>query len=115
MGCLFLGDRDRRADDSSESAVAGNGILYWIRQDYRLHDNPALFAAAAAAKRSGGKLTIMYVCSPDEDGDDPETGACSPPKAILSQRRSLACRWPLFDWPLICALHKLGRMGEGQR
>ena len=67
--------RDKKAEGSGGAAAsAGTGILYWLRQDFRLHDNPALCAAAAAAKRAGGKLTFVYVCSLEEDGDDLETG-----------------------------------------
>lgn len=51
------------------------GVVVWLRQDLRLHDHPALSAAAAAAKRAGGSLTLVYVHSPEEDGDEPLTGA----------------------------------------
>ncbi len=56
------------------AAGQGSGVLYWLRQDLRLHDNPALCAAAAAARKRGGRLTLVYVHSPEEDGDDLETG-----------------------------------------
>lgn len=67
--------REKNADGTGRGAVASSGVLYWLRQDFRLHDNPALCAAAAAAKRAGGRLTLVYVCSLEEDGDAPETGA----------------------------------------
>ena len=44
-------------------------------QDLRLHDNETLVAAARDARASGGQLAFLYVHSPDEDGDDPATGA----------------------------------------
>lgn len=56
-------------------ATAGSGVLYWLRQDLRLHDNPALCAAAQEAQRRRGKLTLVYINSIEEDGDDLQTGA----------------------------------------
>lgn len=49
--------------------------MLWLRQDLRLHDNGALLAAARFAKREGGRLTLLFVHSPGEDGDDVATGA----------------------------------------
>jgi deoxyribodipyrimidine photolyase len=49
----------------------GAGILLWLRQDLRVHDNPALCAAATDARAAGGAVTCVYVHSPQEDGDDP--------------------------------------------
>lgn len=69
-----MADREKKAEGNGRMASGGTGVLYWLRQDFRLHDNPALCAAAAAAKRAGGKLTFVYVCSLEEDGDDLETG-----------------------------------------
>lgn len=54
---------------------ASLNVLLWLRQDLRLHDNAALVAAAQQASKSGGSLTLVYVHSPDEDGDDVATGA----------------------------------------
>ena len=67
--------RDKRPAPGGGNPAGSSGVLYWLRQDFRLHDNPALCAAAQAAKRGGGKLTLVYVHSPEEDGDDLETGA----------------------------------------
>lgn len=39
-------------------------VIYWIRQDFRLHDNPALADAASAAAASGGAVHCVYVHSP---------------------------------------------------
>ncbi len=50
-------------------AGASNTIM-WLRQDLRLHDNPALTEAARTAAAGGGRVTIVYVHSPEEDGDD---------------------------------------------
>lgn len=50
------------------------GVLVWLRQDLRVHDNPTLCAAAADAKAAGGAVTIVFVHSPEEDGDAPATG-----------------------------------------
>lgn len=50
------------------------GVLVWLRQDLRVHDNPTLCAAAADAKAVGGAVTIVFVHSPQEDGDAPATG-----------------------------------------
>jgi len=48
--------------------------LVWLRQDLRLHDNAAIAAAAAQASAAGGTLTLAFVHSPEEDGDDFRTG-----------------------------------------
>eukprot|EP00892_Ulva_mutabilis_P003954 jgi/Ulvmu1/1930/UM012_0090.1 len=51
------------------------GVVYWIRQDFRLHDNPALCRAAQLAAAAGGKVLCAFVHSPEEDGDDVWTGS----------------------------------------
>lgn len=58
-----------------QSHPASLNVLLWLRQDLRLHDNAALVGAAQQASKTGGKLTLVYVHSPDEDGDDVTTGA----------------------------------------
>ena len=45
----------------------GNQLL-WLRQDLRVHDHPALCAAAAAAAESNAHLRIVFVFSTEEDG-----------------------------------------------
>ena len=45
------GCRERKAEGKEGAASKGAGVLYWLRQDFRLHDNPALSAAAQAAKK----------------------------------------------------------------
>jgi len=59
----------------SPSAKAPPNVLFWLRQELRLHDNLALSSAAAEAARRGGVLTCMYVHSPEEDGDALHGGA----------------------------------------
>ena len=43
--------REHKAEGKEAKGRMGRGILYWLRQDFRLHDNPALSAAAQAAKK----------------------------------------------------------------
>ena len=43
--------RERKAEGKEGAGSKGAGVLYWLRQDFRLHDNPALSAAAQAAKK----------------------------------------------------------------
>ncbi len=40
------------------------GVLYWLRQDLRLHDNPALLRAAQHAREQGGWLLPVHVQDP---------------------------------------------------
>ncbi len=37
------------------------GVLYWLRNDLRLHDNPALLLAARRAREQGGWLLPVYL------------------------------------------------------
>lgn len=71
--------KQRKAALAAASAAAplptsAPNVLLWLRQDLRLHDNAALVAAAQQAKASGGNLTLVYVHSPEGDGDDVRTG-----------------------------------------
>ena len=45
------GCREHKAEGKEGAGSKGAGVLYWLRQDFRLHDNPALSAAAHAAKK----------------------------------------------------------------
>lgn len=65
-----------RASGAGAAPPAGRNVLLWLRQDLRLHDNPALAAAARDAARMGGTVAFMFISSPEEDGDDLHTGAC---------------------------------------
>ena len=40
------------------------GFIYWLRQDLRLHDNPALQCAVQRAEQAGGWLLPVYVHDP---------------------------------------------------
>lgn len=86
-GFLLAQHRDKKGAGSA--AALGSGVLYWLRQDFRVHDNPALCAAAAAARKRGGKLTLVYVHSPEEDGDDLETGDPSQKHENTNERNEL--------------------------
>lgn len=50
------------------------GTIYWLRLDFRLHDNPALneitrlHAEEVTKMGSAGPVTICYIDSPEEDG-----------------------------------------------
>ena len=61
-----------------EPATTQPNVVVWLRQDLRLHDNPALHRAAALASKRGGVVTITYIHSPEEDGDALEAnhGTC---------------------------------------
>ena len=65
-----------RASDPASGEGAGGNQLLWLRQDLRLHDHPALCAAASAASSSNSTLQFVYIFSPDEDGDDLQEGQC---------------------------------------
>lgn len=43
---------------------ATSGVIYWFRNDLRLHDNPALQQAAALAKQRHTWLLPVYVHDP---------------------------------------------------
>ena len=60
---------------------APNNVLLWLRQDLRLHDNPALRASLADARASGGCVVPVFVWSPGEDGGGPT----SPPPGGASR------------------------------
>ena len=45
------------------------GVLYWLRNDLRLHDNPALLLAARRAREQGGWLLPVYLHDPDQQRD----------------------------------------------
>ncbi len=48
--------REHKAEGAEAGGTKGKGILYWLRQDFRLHDNPALSAAAQAAKKQASGI-----------------------------------------------------------
>ena len=56
------------------AATAGSNVLVWLRQDLRLHDQPAVCAAAEAAQRSSSQLHFIFVFSADEDGEGMHEG-----------------------------------------
>lgn len=45
------------------------GVLYWLRNDLRLHDNPALLLAARRAREQGGWLLPVYLHDPQQQLD----------------------------------------------
>lgn len=77
----------RQKREEGQVAALGDGrkdVLLWLRVDLRLHDHPALDAAAKKARTQGGKLAFAFVHSPEEDGDDLKTG-----ELIISVSKSL--------------------------
>lgn len=44
--------------------AAVTGVLYWIRQDFRLHDNPALSEAARIARETDTRVVCAFIHSP---------------------------------------------------
>ncbi|KAI8468759.1 MAG: hypothetical protein J3K34DRAFT_459699 [Monoraphidium minutum] len=84
-----LPGKKARSPDSRGAAApdAAPNALVWLRQDLRIHDNPALCEAARPARvksvpaagrhhntPQGGTITLVYVHSPEEDGDDAAAG-----------------------------------------
>ena len=65
--------KKREATSRAQAAdAAQHPVLVWFRQDLRLHDNPALHAAAA----SGRPVVPVFVLEPaDEEGPAPMGGA----------------------------------------
>ena len=57
-----------------ESASSQGNQLLWLRQDLRLHDHPALRAAAAAAAEGNAQIRIVFVFSAEEDGTGLQEG-----------------------------------------
>ena len=45
------------------------GVIYWLRNDLRLHDNPALLLAAQRAREQGGWLLPVYLHDPEQQLD----------------------------------------------
>ena len=52
--------REHKAEASEAGPSKGKGVLYWLRQDFRLHDNPALSAAAQAAKKQACSVHQLH-------------------------------------------------------
>jgi DNA photolyase len=50
----------------AETTVERPSVIYWIRQDFRLHDNPALCQAYELATARGGRVYCIYVHAPGE-------------------------------------------------
>lgn len=73
-----------KEEEAGPIATDGQGVLLWLRLDLRLHDNSALTAAARRASELGGRLTICYIHSPEEDGDDFRSGAVRPASTSTS-------------------------------
>lgn len=57
-------DAGNVAENSKATGGRQRGVLYWIRQDFRLHDNPALCCAAELAKKHGGHVYCVFIHSP---------------------------------------------------
>ena len=79
---LSLLDDSGAAAAGGTAAAAGRSVVYWIRQDLRLHDNPALCRAARLAAAAGGKVLCVYVHSPGAHAGVARHGRCdanSPP------------------------------------
>ena len=54
--------REQKAEAAEAGGAKGRGVLYWLRQDFRLHDNPALSAAAQAAKKQVSAFCHLHLC-----------------------------------------------------
>ena len=53
--------REQKAEAVEAGGAKGRGVLYWLRQDFRLHDNPALSAAAQAARKQVSALCRLHL------------------------------------------------------
>lgn len=86
---MFAGKKAKAAASGASAAAdaaAGRpNAMLWLRQDLRVHDNPALTEAAKWAARQGGCVTFVYVHSPQEDGSEPGS----------SGEDGQGCRWEL--------------------
>ena len=40
--------------------------VLWLRQDLRILDNPALFAAVVRAQQQGGQVAVVFISSQQE-------------------------------------------------
>lgn len=60
MKWVMVHCREHKAEASGAGGAKGKGVLYWLRQDFRLHDNPALSAAAQAAKKQARNLDHLH-------------------------------------------------------
>ena len=80
-----------RAPGAGAAPLAGRNVLLWLRQDLRLHDNPALASAARDAARTGGTVAFVFISSPEEDGDDLHSGV------RITQAGHLPHKWAYFD------------------
>lgn len=67
----------KKTEEQGAKASKGQGTLLWLRMDLRLHDQPALDAAAKRASTLGGPLAFCFLQSMEEDGDTLHEGAAS--------------------------------------
>ncbi|GAX80053.1 hypothetical protein CEUSTIGMA_g7492.t1 [Chlamydomonas eustigma] len=58
-----------------QAHTSSKNVIVWLRQDLRLHDNPALCEAVRNANLMDGEITFLYIHSPEEEGDDLATGS----------------------------------------
>lgn len=73
----------KKTDNEGVKATKGQGTLLWLRMDLRLHDQPALDAAAKRASTLGGPLSFCFLQSRDEDGEDLHKGQLPSYKNLL--------------------------------
>lgn len=68
--------REHKAEAKAAGGAKGAGVLYWVRQDFRLHDNPALSAAATAAKKQACTVQVKHFQN--------ESHTCNVERGVLS-------------------------------
>ncbi|KAJ9524591.1 hypothetical protein QJQ45_024196 [Haematococcus lacustris] len=61
------GKKARAAGVQGHAPAGAKNVLVWLRQDLRLHDNPALSEASRVARQLGGTVTLLFTHSPEED------------------------------------------------
>lgn len=69
QSCMYHRPAKSARRPSTEEPTSTLNVVVWLRQDLRLHDNPALHRAAALASKRGGVVTVAYIHAPEEDGD----------------------------------------------
>eukprot|EP01023_Acetabularia_acetabulum_P043224 TRINITY_DN43142_c0_g1_i1.p1 TRINITY_DN43142_c0_g1~~TRINITY_DN43142_c0_g1_i1.p1 ORF type:complete len:458 (+),score=48.92 TRINITY_DN43142_c0_g1_i1:79-1452(+) len=82
-------NKPRKRKIQNEGHDKGGNVIVWLRQDLRLHDNPAIAAAASTAKKGGGIVYFVYIHSPYEDGESFKTGT-------FWQPGGASCVWMLY-------------------
>ena len=80
----------KKTDEQGAKASKGQGTLLWLRMDLRLHDQPALDAAAKRASTLGGPLAFCFLQSLEEDGDTLHEGQTTRARVCMNRSQQSA-------------------------